>query len=92
MPTYRNQAYTHVIDVRTKLEFWMGHVKGAECIPVDRLEEALATRGDIAKDARIIVYCASGGRSAVAATTMQRLGYRHVVNAGGYAQASKDIV
>jgi len=47
VPTYRNKPIDHVIDVRTKLEFWLGHVKGADCIPVDRLEQVLQERTDI---------------------------------------------
>lgn len=91
MPTYRNKPIDHVIDVRTKLEFWLGHVKGAECIPVDRLEQALPQRAEIAMNARILLYCASGSRSAVAASMMQRLGYRHVVNGGAYTTVAREL-
>lgn len=91
MPTYRNKPIDHVIDVRTKLEFWLGHVKGADCIPVHRLEEALKERTDIATNARILLYCASGSRSAVAASMMQRLGYRHVVNGGAYTTVASEL-
>lgn len=91
MPTYRNRPIDHVIDVRTRLEFWLGHVKGAECIPVDRLEQALQERPEIAMHARILLYCASGSRSAVAASMMQRLGYRHVVNGGAYATVASEL-
>jgi rhodanese-related sulfurtransferase len=91
VPTYRNEEFDHVIDVRTKLEFWLGHVKGAECIPVDRLEAVLPERADLTTSSRILVYCASGGRSATAAATMRRLGYRHVVNGGAYAEVAKEI-
>jgi len=89
--TYRKTKFDRVIDVRTKLEFWLGHVAGAENIPVDRIAEALPGRADIAKDAKILVYCASGGRSASAMATMQRMGYTHVVNGGGYAEVSREI-
>jgi phage shock protein E len=35
------------------------------------------------KDAKIIVYCSSGRRAALAQETLERKGYKHVVNAGG---------
>jgi len=87
MPTYREQQIDIVLDVRTRLEYWLGHLEGAECVPVHRLPEALARRGQIGKDARILVYCASGARSAAAAHKLRAVGYRHVVDAGGMSDA-----
>ena len=87
MPTYRRKPVDLVIDVRSRLEFWLGHLDGAVCIPVGTLAKAMARRADIAKDSRILVYCASGARSAIAAGTLTALGYRHVTDAGAMAQA-----
>jgi rhodanese-related sulfurtransferase len=42
---------------------------------------------DLAPDRRTILYCASGGRSALAVTTLQRLGYAHVAHLDGGIQA-----
>ena len=36
------------------------------------------------RDKTVIVYCASGGRSALAGKTLQELGYRDVRNLGGF--------
>ena len=36
------------------------------------------------RDKTVIVYCASGGRSALAGKTLQDLGYRDVRNLGGF--------
>jgi rhodanese-related sulfurtransferase len=42
------------------------------------------------KDARIIVACASGGRSLLAAQTLQSMGYSNVVSmTGGFNEWSK---
>ena len=42
------------------------------------------------RDARIIVACASGGRSMLAAQTLKSMGYTNVVNmAGGFNEWSK---
>lgn len=40
-------------------------------------------RDEFDRDRRIILYCASGGRSALAASTLQRLGYRRVAHLDG---------
>lgn len=46
-------------------------------------------------DARIILYCASGGRSALAADMMRQLGYRDVAHLDGgikaWAEAGKPV-
>jgi len=39
------------------------------------------------RDRKIVLYCQSGGRSALAAYMLQRIGFRNVVSlAGGYNQ------
>lgn len=87
MPRFRNRPVDVVLDVRTRLEYWMGHLPGAVQIAVDDLEETLPRREDIRPDQEILVYCASGARSAHAATILARLGYRRVTDAGGLADA-----
>lgn len=66
------------IDCREPNEFNLGHIPGAILIPRGQLEqniEALVTR-----DKRIILYCASGNRSALGADTLQQMGYTNVVS------------
>jgi rhodanese-related sulfurtransferase len=41
---------------------------------------------------RIVVYCASGGRSALAADTLQRMGYRKVAHLDGGFKAWQETV
>jgi rhodanese-related sulfurtransferase len=38
----------------------------------------------LAKDKTVILYCASGGRSALAGKLLQDMGYGHVYNVGGF--------
>ena len=38
----------------------------------------------LAKDKVVILYCASGGRSALAGKLLQDMGYSHVYNVGGF--------
>ena len=92
MPSFRSTPVDLVIDVRSRLEFWLGHLDGATCIPVGRLAEALPKRGDVTPDTRILVYCASGARSAVAAGVLKSLGYRKVRDGGGIGEARTNYV
>jgi rhodanese-related sulfurtransferase len=41
------------------------------------------------KDRTVIVYCASGGRSALSGKTLNDMGYAKVYNLGGFADAAK---
>ena len=86
MPSFRNTPVDAVIDVRSMVEFWLGHLEGATNVPVDRLPEGLDGMG-LTKQSRILVYCASGARSAHAAAVLKQVGYTRVVDGGGMAQA-----
>ena len=88
LPKFRGAAVDVVVDVRSKLEFWFGHLPGAVCIPVDRISEGLHALNGISADSRILVYCASGNRSRLAAEELATAGYRNVVDGGGMAAAS----
>ena len=90
MPSYRRKPIDLVVDVRSRLEFWLGHLDGATCIPVGKLANAIPKREDVTPDTRILVYCASGARSAAAAGILRSLGFRHVTDGGGIAAARSD--
>ena len=69
-----------LVDVRSPGEFSGGHIPGAVNIPVDEVEQRA---GEIGAGSRpVVVYCRSGARSARAAATLQRLGFKQVVNLG----------
>jgi phage shock protein E len=70
-----------ILDVRTADEYRGGAYPGAINIPVQELPARL---GELPKkDRPIVVYCASGVRSASAAGALARAGFTDVVNAGG---------
>ncbi len=77
-----------IIDVRTPAEHQGGHLQGDHNIPVDdvnaRMAEILAMAGG-KKDARVVVYCASGRRSGLAKTMLEAAGFTNVENAGGFS-------
>ena len=70
-----------VIDVRSMEEFEEEHYPNAICIPVNEILSRLSEVGP--KDRQIVLYCASGARSALAARMLKSAGYSKVVNAGG---------
>jgi phage shock protein E len=74
------KAGAKIVDVRSPEEFRAGFYPGAVNIPVSDLARRM---GEIEKDRAVVVYCASGGRSGVAAQLLKRAGYADVVNAGG---------
>ena len=67
------------VDVRPRDEWDEGHLPGALHLPRNNLEsrvEALVPD----KTKTLVVYCASGVRSAFATKTLRELGYEHAVN------------
>jgi rhodanese-related sulfurtransferase len=70
-----------LVDVRSVEEFNGGHLKGALNVPVQTLPGRLAELG--AKDKPMVVYCASGGRSAHAARVLKAAGFTNVLDLGG---------
>lgn len=70
-----------IVDVRTPGEFSSGAYPKARNIPLDVLGSKLDKLG--AKDKSVIVYCASGSRSAQAAKILKAAGFTDVTNAGG---------
>jgi rhodanese-related sulfurtransferase len=68
-----------LVDVRTPEEYAAKHVEGAKNIPVDDIDTRLA---ELPKNKPVVVYCHSGGRSAVAAKVLRGAGY-DVIDIGG---------
>ncbi|MDD4970285.1 MAG: rhodanese-like domain-containing protein [Paludibacter sp.] len=69
-----------ILDVRTKGEFGMGHIKGSVNIPVEQLGKNLHKFKD--KQRPIITCCASGMRSASAKGLLTSNGFSNVHNGG----------
>ena len=71
-----------ILDVRTQEEFDQGHIKDAILLP-DYEVGANAATVLPDKNAKILVYCRSGRRSALAAKELISLGYTDVLDFGG---------
>jgi rhodanese-related sulfurtransferase len=82
---------TLLIDIREPAEFCRGHIPGAILSPRGLLEfeihalvERTAAASDVAaEDRQIVLYCGTGGRSALAAQTLTNMGYRNVMSMDG---------
>ncbi|MBI4884501.1 MAG: molybdopterin-synthase adenylyltransferase MoeB [Actinobacteria bacterium] len=75
-----------VLDVREPDEYDQGALLDAIHIPRGHLEAQVENRV-LDKEAKILVYCAGGTRSAFAAKTLQELGYTDVSSlAGGFGK------
>jgi phage shock protein E len=70
-----------LVDVRTESEFESGHVPGAVNAPLDRLSKDAPSLVKAGKP--IVVYCASGVRSASAKRTLRAAGAAQVYDLGG---------
>ena len=79
-----------VIDVREPEEWGAGHIPGAKHVPKSFFESRIeGTVPD--RDSHVILYCASGNRSAWAARTLvEDLGYDHVESMTGGFTLWKD--
>jgi len=72
-----------LIDVRESEEFAAGKIPGAVSIPRGFLELRIEEKAK--RDELLILYCAGGTRSALAAKTLREMGYENVASmAGGY--------
>ena len=83
-----------LVDVRESAEFEHGHIGGAHLVPRGIIEAAADTsypkhypQLSGARDQQVIVYCATSGRSAMAAAVLQMMGFKNVLNlAGGFTR------
>ena len=69
-----------LVDVRSPSEFAAGHIDGARNLPVGEIAGRSAEVGPT--DRPVVVYCASGTRSAMARRTLRAAGFKSVYNLG----------
>ena len=70
-----------VIDVREPEEFGQGKIPGAYTIPRGVLEGQVD--GRLPRESTVVLYCAGGGRSALAARSLAEMGFDKVENLQG---------
>lgn len=73
-----------ILDCREPNETNLGRIPGAIVIPRGTMETKI--EAIVPRDAHLVIYCASGNRSALAADTLQQMGYTNVSSlAGGWS-------
>ena len=81
-----------IVDVRDSAEVEKtGRIKGAMNVSRGMLEfradpESQYHNPAFQKDKTVLLYCASGGRSALAGKTLKDMGYNSVYNIGGFKE------
>ena len=75
-----------ILDVRTPEEFATGHIPGAVNIPYTHLPARASQLSD-AGDKDIVLYCATGVRSQLAAERMREHGYTRLLHLDGDMKA-----
>ncbi|HVX88832.1 MAG TPA: rhodanese-like domain-containing protein, partial [Gemmatimonadales bacterium] len=77
-------ATTHrIVDVRGASEYAAGHLRGVLHIPLAELPDRLA---EVPGDGPLVLHCAGGSRSMIAASLLQAHGVTDVINlTGGYS-------
>lgn len=83
-----NDERALLLDVRTPDEFRASCVKGSVNIPIDEIEARVA---EIPTDRPIIVYCASGARSAAVQRYLSQIGYSAVHNARVWSRVASAL-
>ena len=88
---FRGKKVAVLIDVRSRFEFFFGHMPGAICIPVTKISAKKLENRGIGRDAAILVYCASGTRSAAAVRVLKQEGWARTMDGGGLAEVRRHL-
>ena len=77
------------LDVREPNEWNLGRLPHAVHLPRGNIESKVESMID--RTQKVVIYCARGNRSALAALTMKQMGYENVVSMSGGMQGWADI-
>ncbi len=74
-----------ILDVRRQDEYDSGHIRGSTRIPLQDIqgEELAKSLNEIPRDKKILVYCRTGHRSALASEILKNNGFKEVYNMKG---------
>jgi len=75
----QQEPSVNLIDVRTAAEFKAGHIPGAKLFPVQQFA-ANIDKLEALKNQPVLLYCASGNRSTVAAKMLIDAGFTNIYN------------
>ena len=80
-----------VIDVRTPEEYAAGHIDGALNIPYEQIAKGIQSVKGLSKDQPVLLYCRSGHRAGIAKDTLEKEGYRKVLNGGAIDDLARNL-
>jgi len=82
-----------LLDCRDLQEVNLGKIPGAAHVSRGNLETKI--EAVVPRDAHLVIYCASGNRSALAAVTLREMGYENVASMAtgfrGWVEAGGDV-
>ena len=84
-----NEAYSILIDVRSKEEWNKGYIEGAQHIPLKNLSTKINEHTRDYNE-EILLYCRSGNRSGKAKKILEEMGYVNTRNVGGIENVSQN--
>ncbi|MBI1226454.1 MAG: MBL fold metallo-hydrolase [Bacteroidetes bacterium] len=76
----KNYSPDHVLDVRKPGEFAAEHIKDAESVPLDFINDYM---NDLDRQKKYFVHCAGGYRSMIAASILKSRGFENIVDVKG---------
>jgi rhodanese-related sulfurtransferase len=86
----RESGAPHIlVDTREESEWNAGHVKGAVHMSKGVIERDIETKAPD-RNAKLILYCGGGFRSALVADNLQKMGYTDAISLDGGWRALKD--
>jgi rhodanese-related sulfurtransferase len=81
-PMLASSSHPVVLDVRNPKEYEKSHIEGSVNIPLNHLRERI---GELPRDRSVVVHCAGGYRSSIAAGILQQHGIEPIELSGGLA-------
>jgi rhodanese-related sulfurtransferase len=86
----RESGETHIlVDTREESEWNAGHVAGAVHLSKGIIERDVETKVPD-RDAKLVLYCGGGFRSALVADNLRQMGYTNAISLDGGWRALKD--
>ena len=76
----KSSGELQVLDVRRAPEWEASHIEGATCWPLDNFK---VSPPEMDRDLPVAVHCKGGYRSMIAASLLERAGYKRVINVVG---------
>ncbi len=80
IPQFIKEKKAIIIDVRAKSEFDKNKLQGSINIPLNQLPSFYQS---LDKKDTILIYCAGGYRSMIAASLLEKEGFNHIINVNG---------